>query len=180
MRPWSRRTLCAGERWIWSLASAQAALSRKSGWMRSSPLGAYGSSPKTDALLDEMRKAGQPLAVVVDEYGGTAGIVTLHDLVEGLVGRIDEEPPPGVERRAPPRAEPDGSQVFDGLTQRPAFALEAQLPEVDVRIRLSALGQSSEWLFDEGHATSLLRRPIADTTNLKVSRRIVSRFRKEQ
>src|SRR2546427_307890 len=74
---------------------------------------------------------------------------------------------------------PDLDQAFDGLTQRPAIALEVQLPEVDVRIRLSALGQSSEWLFDEGHATSLLRRPIADTTNLKVSRKNVRRFRNE-
>jgi magnesium and cobalt exporter, CNNM family len=77
------------------------------------------TTKRADALLEEMRSARQELAIVVDEYGGTAGLVTLHDLVEGLVGRIDEEAPAtGTDRPAQPRAkEPDGSQVFPGLTR---------------------------------------------------------------
>ena len=46
---------------------------------------------KLDDLLGELRARGYQMAVVVDEYGGTAGVVTLEDLVEELVGEVDDE-----------------------------------------------------------------------------------------
>jgi CBS domain containing-hemolysin-like protein len=52
-------------------------------------------SKSASELLQELQREAVHVAVVIDEYGGTAGLVTLEDLLEEIVGEIDDEYDPG-------------------------------------------------------------------------------------
>ena len=62
-------------------------------------------------LLKEFQRRPTQIAIVVDEYGGTAGLVTLEDLLEEIVGEIRDEYDVETE---PVSEQPDGSFVFSG------------------------------------------------------------------
>jgi putative hemolysin len=85
---------------------------------------------RIDDLLREMQRARIHMAVVVDEYGGATGIVTLEDIVEEIVGEIQDEhdrPPASVDRL------PDGSYWVAGRTGIDELneALDWRLPKRD-------------------------------------------------
>ena len=80
------------------------------------------------AALSEMRRERAHLAIVVDEYGGTAGIVTLEDLVEELIGDIRDEYDVDQDR---PRRLRTGEVEVDGLLNLHEFEEQTgiELPE---------------------------------------------------
>lgn len=62
-------------------------------------------SVRTDVLFQEMQSRKQHMAIVVDEYGGTSGLITLEDLLEEIVGNIYDE--------FDPKEEPEITQLSD-------------------------------------------------------------------
>lgn len=84
------------------------------------------------SLLREMQRKNQQMAIVIDEYGSMAGVVTAEDLVEEIVGEIGEEdrhPAPDVVR------ESDGSMVLRGSTGieklKDLFGMELQSDQAE-------------------------------------------------
>lgn len=61
------------------------------------------------AAIDRLRQANTHLAIILDEYGGTEGLLSMNDLVASLVGELSSAEPPDVVRR------PDGSLLVDGF-----------------------------------------------------------------
>lgn len=87
---------------------------------------------RLDDLLQELQQKAIQLAIVVDEYGGTEGLVTMEDLLEEIVGEIEDEFSRSEE---PVTRMPDGSVVVDaGITTEDVkglFGTELHDPDID-------------------------------------------------
>ncbi len=125
-------------------------------------------------LLRELQQKKQQMAIAIDEYGSVAGLVTAEDLVEEIVGEIEDE-----NRRAIPDAvrEPDGSMVFRGSV--PVERLE-ELLGVSIEREPAASATTAAGLLNElaGHVpipgetvlTPQVRFEVVDANQRKVLR----------
>lgn len=83
---------------------------------------------RIDDLLEEFRTQKIHMAIVVDEYGGTSGLVTMEDILEEIVGDISDE----YDEELPfYTVAADGSYIFEGKTQLDDFIKITRLPIKD-------------------------------------------------
>ena len=85
-------------------------------------------SVRTDVLFKEMQARKQHMAIVVDEYGGTSGLITLEDLLEEIVGNIYDEFDPKEDEDIQPLSEGRWRISGSAELENVAEALQIELP----------------------------------------------------
>jgi putative hemolysin len=127
------------------------------------------------AALADMRREGSHLAIVADEYGGTAGIVTMEDLVEELVGDIKDEydvAEPETTRHRGGDIEVDGLLNLDDFEDETGIELPEGPYETVAGYLMAQLGRlavEGDAVDFEGH-----RIVVRDVENRRVGRVLVT------
>jgi len=123
------------------------------------------------ALLADFRRTSQHIAVVVDEYGATAGIVTLEDLLEEIVGDIEDEfdlPNELVERLSETTVRIDGSFTIDDFNEEFGTGLETEDFHTVAGFVFGHLGRAAE-VGDEV-AEDRVRFRVLETSGSRIQR----------
>jgi len=97
-----------------------------------------------DRLLIEFKRLRQQMAIVIDEYGGTSGIVTMGDLLEQVFGDVHDEfdqPEPEMVPRADGRIQMAGRVLIDEVNERYGLGFRADEADTMAGLVLSALGR---------------------------------------
>jgi CBS domain containing-hemolysin-like protein len=127
------------------------------------------------ALLTEFRRTNQHMAVVVDEYGGMEGIVTLEDLLEEIVGEIEDEfdlPDESVEQVDEDTIRIDGTFPIDDFNERFRTDLPVEDYHTVAGFVFGLLGRQPEVGDDVSHDG--LRFDVLDVEGSRINRLAVT------
>ena len=131
-----------------------------------------------DALLTSLRGSGLQVAIVVDEYGGTAGVVTLEDLVEEIVGDVRDEHDRAEQARVRPLGRDSwlvsGLLRGDEVADATGFAVPPGDYETIAGLVLARLGRIPDVGDDvevDGWRLTVMRRDRNRLAELRIARR---------
>ena len=145
------------------------------------PIGFISETANIEVVLHRFQSTRTPLAIVVDEHGGTAGIVTIQDVVEELIGEVQDE----FDLEGPPiEQQPDGSFSVDGSTRVDYLeeALSMELPEEGFPTlggRVFEQLQRRPHVGDEVRVGEFLAR-VTEVDGMRISRVLLTRMELEE
>ena len=131
---------------------------------------------RVDELLQEFRKKRVHMAIVVDEYGGVAGLVSLEDLMEEIVGEIEDEfdiGTPQIETIGPDEVIMDAAVGIDDLNE--ALSLDIQGEDFDtvggfIFDRLGKIPVPGDEIREDGFLVSVLTTTGRRIRKVKISK----------
>ena len=138
------------------------------------PVSVIPATKDLGALLRELREQRRHLAVVADEYGGTAGIVTLEDILEEIVGEIEDEydlPDDTLERIDDATVRVAGSMTIDDFNE----TVGTELPQDDARTLAGLVFNSLGRRPESGDEVALdgVRLTVEETDGARITRLLV-------